>query len=67
MKTAGLIVGVVLIVVAWCLGAEWWATRVVLKWSIPNVKRPRQEILAVILGIVFICYMVGVVDRYRKS
>ena len=67
MKTAGLIVGVAIIFGAWYVGAECWNTRVLIKWSIPNVKRPRMEIMAVILGIVVIMYIVWVIERCRKS
>ena len=68
MNIAGSVFGIALIVGAWCLGAEWWTRRVnVAPWYVQPRMRPRLEYFGVILGLVFLCYIAYVIDRYRKS
>ena len=66
-RVAAFIVVAALVLGAWFLGIEFWTKRVGMKWSIPNVKRPRWEIVAVIISIVFICYLASLLERYRKK
>ena len=64
MKIAGLILVIAVILLAWYQGAEYWAERVGTKYR----SRPqRGGIVAVGLGILFLCYIGSVLDRYRKS
>ena len=57
----GAILGIGLILGAWYLGKEWWLTPITLKWAIR--RPPRLEVIAAILGVVFISYVVTVLER----
>ena len=68
-KIVALIVGIVLIVGAWYMGAEWWTTPVLFKIKELRYRppTPRLELTAVVLGIILICYLFSVIDRYRRT
>lgn len=65
MRVIGLIMGIALIVGTWYVGAEWWMTRVNLRYS----TRPaaRLEIMGVVLGVILLTYLAYIIDRDRKS
>ena len=65
IKIIGLIVVLGLIVGGWYLGREWWT----VKAHMPKGGRlaPRWERWGAIPGLVFLWYMIWVVDRGRKS
>lgn len=65
MKAAGIVVLSVLAFVGWYLGAEWWRAPIRVKWSLPA--HPRGETFAVILGVIVLCYLVSVMQRYLNS
>lgn len=61
----GAILGIGLILGVWYAGKEWWLAPMTLRWAI---RRPsRLEVTAVILTIIFICYIVSAIDRARRS
>ncbi len=64
VKMAGLIIVILLIWGAWYLGTEWWN----VKSSSPKSNRPaaRWEVPLVIFGLALLCYVIYVIERYRK-
>jgi TRAP-type C4-dicarboxylate transport system permease small subunit len=65
VRIAGLIFGIILIVGAWYLGAEWWNAPMMGRYD--TRPSPRWELPIAMLGIVFIVYIAYVIDRDRKS
>ena len=65
VKIACLIFVILLIGGACYLGAEWWKTSVVGRYR--TYRAPRWELPLVVLGIIFICYIISLIERYRKS
>lgn len=66
VKIPGLIVLLGLVVGGWYLGREWWAKKEYIgKGGARFV--PRWEFWSVVLGIIFICYLAGVIERGLKS
>ena len=65
VKIVAVVLAIVLIFGAWYLGVDWWTTEV----STAKVPRPhpRWESVLVVSGIFLVCYIVSVVDRYRKT
>ena len=64
-KIALLISGILLVAGAWYPGAEWWLKGVTARYS--TRPQPRYGIMVVLLGILILCYIVSVIERYRKS
>lgn len=63
VKVAGLVFLLALVVAAYHLGADWWNQPVVMK----RESRPRWGVAAFFLTIGFICYVLWVIERYRKK
>jgi len=63
VKITALIFGIVLIVGAWYLGAEWWSRPTLHKGQY----HPRAGVAGAILIIILIVYIIHTIDRYRKS
>ena len=65
VKIAGLILGVVLIVGAWYLGADFWTRP---RTSILRAREvPLVETVGVIIDIMVVTYIVGLIERDRRS
>lgn len=64
-KIADVVFGVVLILGAWYLGAEFWMKRV--SWQ--KFPRPYTQLeeLLVWLGLFLVFYIISVIERYRKA
>ena len=69
VKIAGLIVGIIVVLGACYLGAEWWTTPVTFRGKTLRNRpaTPPLELAGVILGILFIMYIAWVIERYRNS
>jgi hypothetical protein len=65
LKVAGLIIGIGLAVGAWLLGAEFWTTPRVLRRA--GREAPLVESIGVFVDIFVIVYIVGLIERDRRS
>lgn len=64
VKIAGLILVLVLIYWAWYQGAEYWGERVTTRYR----SRPQRGVMVgAALGVMFLCYIISVIERYRKN
>ena len=67
LKVAGLVLGVALIVGAWYMGAEFWTRprRFILNGMARDA--PLVETIGVFVDIFVIVYIVGLIERDRRS
>ena len=65
LKVAGLIIGIGLAVGAWLLGAEFWTRPRVLRKA--GREAPLVESIGVFVDIFVIVYIVGLIERDRRS
>ena len=67
VKRAGLIVVIGLAVGAWLLGAEWWTGQRMLRLNAAAREAPMLETVFVFVDIFVIVYIVGLIERDRRS
>ena len=66
-KVAGLILGVSLIVGAWYMGAEFWTKPRIFILNGMAREAPLVETVGVFFDIFVIVYIVGLIERDRRS
>ena len=67
LKVAGLIIGIVLAVGAWLLGAEFWTMPRPLFRNKATREAPLVEAIGVFVDIFVIIYIIGLIERDRRS
>ena len=67
VRIAIVIFGVAFLVVAWHLGAEWWAQPVTVVVKGMARESPRWQILGIVIAVILIVYISYVIGRDRKS
>lgn len=67
VKIAGLILGIALIFAAWYPGAEWWTTPRIFVLNKMAREAPPLETVGVFIDVIVIVYIVGLIDRDRRS
>lgn len=67
LKIAGLIVAIGLAAGAWYLGAEWWTRPRMFVLKGMAREAPLLETVVVFLDIIVIIYIVGLIERDRRS